>query len=517
MKQLAFTLPVIILLLLTASAETTDAQSRHLTHQNMGLGGGGTAYVDTYHANFVNPANLMLENHRRPPVSIGVAGGLYTQAGGNLMNISIYNEYLTTNRVIEGEVAEGMLDKWFGVPSAGIRSVSAEVGFIPVAVSYRSENAAYSIASRARVLASSSYSRGFADLFFRGLNSDVFADGGDVSTNQEFVAFHEVSVGYSRTVMEWDDFYGIGRNARLYVGAAPKILFAQAYSRVNLGSVLTIHEATETEGSFINHNFNYSIDAVGELSNQLSNYQRQRDIGNNPPIEDFVEINSSDFSSVKGTSLGLDLGVTLVMDIDHLDYFDFGMFRGDKKLILGASLTDFGALNFKRDARTVSAADDFTWRGFTYDRELIASEFDGDTNKYFESVLKDSIGTDIYANISTEDKSGFRVGLPTMMNFGSHLLLGRFGLMLDVGKGFVERGNNSNRMHMTIGAEYRFFDFLPLRTGVRMGGYSSRSYHIGTGLEFRNFEFSVAIASTNSSEKNGGSLGFAWSGLAVHF
>ncbi len=517
MKKITLILSALFLLTLVFSAQSLDAQSRHLTHQSLGLGGGGTAYTDTYHANFVNPANLMLQNHNRPAISVGLAGGLYTQAGGSLVNISTYNEYLTSGRVIQGEVAEDMLDQWFGVPSAGTRSASAEVGFIPLAASYRTEHAAYSIASRARVLASSAYSRGFADLFFRGLNTDVFAEGGNVSTTQEFAAFHEVSLGYSRVVMEWDDFYGIGRNARLYVGAAPKLLFAQAYSRINLGSVLTIQEATETEGSLVNHNFNYSVEAVGELSNQLQSYQQERDMGNRPPIEDFVELNSSDFSSIKGTSLGLDLGATLVMDIDHIDFFDYGMFRGDKKLIIGFSLTDLGALNFKSDARKISAADDFTWRGFTYDREFIDSEFDGDTNKYFESVLKDSIGQDIYANISTEDRSSFRVGLPAMMNIGSHLLLGRFGLMLDVGTGFVERGNNSKRMHMAVGTEYRFFGFLPLRTGVRLGGYSSKSYHIGTGLEFRNFEFSVAAASTRSSENNGGSIGVAWSGLAVHF
>ena len=498
-------------------AETADAQSRHYTHQNMGLGGGGTAYQGTYHANFINPANLMLDDHRRPRLSVGLFGGLYTQAGGDLLNIQTYNEYLTTGMVLEGQLADDMLNQWFGRNSAGMRSLSSEIGIVPFGFSWRSENSAFSVVSRGRVMQSSRFSRGFADLFFKGLDAEVFADGRNVSMDQEVVAFHEVSAGYSRLVMERDAMLGFGRNVRLYAGVAPKMMFAQAYTNANLTSVLTIREATEDENSYINHVFDYSINAVGEFSNNLAAYNEQRDLGNSPPIGDYLDIDGSDFSSVKGTSLGFDLGLTLEMDVDEISAFDFGIFKGPKKLRVAASITDLGSLKFSDNARSFRAANDFTWRGFNYDRELIDEEFDGDSDKYFESVLADSIGSDVYGNFVTEDRSDFSVGLPTMFNIGTHLLLGKFSVMADFGKGFVERGNNSSRLYMALGTEYRLLNRIPLRVGYRTGGYSSSTYHFGTGLEFRNFEFSVAAGTTNSSEKRGGSLGFAWSGLVFHF
>lgn len=88
-----------------------NAQSRHLTAQNIGLGGGGTAYQDLYHANFVNPANLMLNHSKRPRITVGLAGGIYSSMGGSLMNIKTYNDYLTTGRVIEGATADDMLNQ----------------------------------------------------------------------------------------------------------------------------------------------------------------------------------------------------------------------------------------------------------------------------------------------------------------------------------------------------------------------------------------------------------------------
>lgn len=498
-------------------AESAEAQSRHLTHQNMGLGGGGTAYQGTYHANFINPANLMLADNNRPRLSIGLFGGLYTQLGGDLMNISVYNQYLTNGLVLEGQVADDMLTQWFGGNSAGMRSLSSEVGIVPIGISWRSENAAYSVVSRGRVMQSSRFSRGFADLIFKGLDASMFAEGRSVNMDHEVVAFHELSFGYSRLVMQRDDFFGFGRNVRLYAGVAPKMMFAQAYANANLTSVLTIQEATDEQNSFINHVFDYSINAVGEFSNNLAAYNQERNIGNSPPIGDFLEVDSQDFSSVKGTSFGFDLGLTLEMDVDEVSAFDFGFFRGEKKLRISASITDLGSLNFEENARSFRAADDFTWHGFNYDREIIDEQFDGDSDAYFESVLADSIGSDVYGNFVTEERSEFSVGLPTMFNFGSHLKLGKFSVMADFGRGFVERGNNTSRMYMALGTEYRLINRIPLRFGYRAGGYSSSTYHFGTGFEFRNFEFSVAAATTNSSEKRGGSLGFAWSGLVFHF
>lgn len=60
-------LKLIFTVFLALSAASVVAQSRHFNSATIGMGGGGTAYVDGYHANFLNPANLMINNTGRKP------------------------------------------------------------------------------------------------------------------------------------------------------------------------------------------------------------------------------------------------------------------------------------------------------------------------------------------------------------------------------------------------------------------------------------------------------------------
>lgn len=501
----------------TMDIHSAEAQSRHLTAQNIGLGGGGTAYQDLYHANFINPANLMINHSKRPPVTVGIAGGIYSSIGGSLINISTYNEYLTTGKVIEGTVADNMLNQWFGEESSSYRSMNADVGIIPLGLAFRSNNWSVSAASRARILGNSGYSRGFADLVFRGLDSEYFQDARAVNTNQEFLVYNELSLGFALTVLKRDQLFGFAENVRLHIGAAPKMLMAVNYTRFNLTSSLRIQNATSAHNAQINHDFHYTIETAGDFSDQLAEYNQLRQNGSEPDFGDYIEPVADDFAGFKGTSMGVDLGATLEMDIDNLSFFNLGFFRGDKKLRVGLSLTDLGNVTIDDRTRSFTAGENFIWEGINYDQQIVDNEFDSDDGKYFESILKDSVGNDIYGNFATREHSKFSKGLPTMLNFGSHLLLGKFSVMVDLGTGFVERGTNSKRMHLSLGTEYRLLNRIPLRAGYRTGGHTSTTYHAGTGLEFRNFEFSFGIAATENSEQYGAGLGAAWSGLVIHF
>jgi len=498
-------------------SEKAEAQSRHLTAQNIGLGGGGTAYQDLYHANFINPANLVLNRERRPRVTVGIAGGIYSNAGGSLLNLSTYNEYLTTGRTIEGVVADDMLDQWFGTNSTDYRSVNLDLAVVPLGLTYRNSRWSAALASRVRMLGNSGYSRGFADLVFKGLDSGQFEEARAVNSNHEFLIYNEISAGFAMTVFERDQMFGFAENVRLHIGVAPKVLMAMNYTRLNLTSTLRIQDSTGDRDAEINHDFRYTIETAGDISDKIAEYNQQRINGGESLLQDFIDPTVDDFTGFKGTSFGLDIGATLEMDIDRLTAFDIGIFRGDKKLRLGLSLTDLGSVKVNDRARSFTAGENFFWHGVRYDRDIANEEFDGNDSKYFESVLRDSIGNDVYGNLVTSEHSEFSRSLPTMINFGSHLLLGRFSVMMDVGTGFVNFGTNSKRMHMALGTEYRFFDRIPLRLGYRAGGHTGSTYHAGTGLEFKNFEFSFGAATTATSKRYGASIGAAWSGLVIHF
>ncbi|MFO7798951.1 MAG: DUF5723 family protein [Rhodohalobacter sp.] len=515
-RTFLFTIIVSFALLLVNPFESSG-QASHQTAGTLGLGGGGVAYQDLYHANFINPANLMLNHNRRPHITLGVVGGIQARAGGDLMNISTYNDYLTTGMTIEGTVADDMLNQWFGTNDAGMRSASMDFSLVTVGGVYRSPDWTVSIAHRIRASGKSSFSRGFADLVFRGLDSDYFNQFRAVNSSQEYYAWHEFSVGFATTIYRQDLFMGLGRNLRIYAGIAPKLLLSSDYGSLNLQSDLRIEGVSAESGGEIQHNFAYTVETIGRRAAQLEQYNQDRQAGLDPKLDDYLDPDADDFTKFRGTSLGVDIGITAQLDLHQNAFGNLGIFRGEKTLTVGLSLTDLGALSFSDHARGFDAADNFTWNGFNYDQETIDNEFDGDESAYFESVLIDSIGNDVYGNFSTRSESSHSVGLPTMIRVGSHLQLGKFGFMADIGAGIVDRGINSKRMHLSLGSEYKFFNIIPLRAGLRMGGYSSTTFHAGTGVELRNFEFTIGAAGTAVSNNKGAALGAAWSGIVVHF
>lgn len=95
--------------------------------------------------------------------------------------------------------------------------------------------------------------------------------------------------------------------------------------------------------------------------------------------------------------------------------------------------------------------------------------------------------------------------------------MGKLSFSMDLGKGFDDQGINSKRVSLATGLEYRLLGFLPIRVGMRTGGYSSTTYTAGVGLNFNFFEFNVAASSVSDSMSNGTNVGAAWSGLVFRF
>jgi len=504
-----------LVLITVVSASSVDAQSRMFTPANHGLGGGGTAYLDSYHANFINPANLMLNHDRRPKRSVGLAA-FSASAGGSLINIETYNKYLTSGLTISGTVADEMLNNWFGTNIQNDRSLDLEIGIIPLGIALRGKNSSYSLAVRNRMLANVSMSRGMAELFFYGPDPEIFKNGRPVNIGMESLAFTEISFGYARKLWGTDNLI-FGRDAKLYIGVAPKLLLAQNTQRIAMNSTIFARSNDHPEGGQFRHDLNYTIETIGELADGLRRYNQDRQSGNYPNLDDYIDAQPNDFYDIKNTSLGLDIGLTLEMDISHLPLPNRFMFKGPKKLRAGFSVSDMGSVNFKDNLGQFLNTQQIIFNGFDFDREMIDRDFDGDEGKYFESVIADSIGNEQYLGFDVNDPSSFRRGLPTTMNFGAHLQLGKISAMLDFGKGLNNRGINSNRAYMAMGLEYKFINRIPLRVGMRTGGHTSTSYHVGTGIELRNLEFTVSASAVAKSGEYGSGIGAAWSGLILHF
>lgn len=492
------------------------AQSSLQTPVNLGMGGGGTAYLDSYQANFVNPANLMLNRSERPSVSVGILSTLGVSTGGSLVNIDVYNRYLTRGLTIRDDVANNMLDEWFGRDLDRFRSVDMDIGYIPAGTAIRTKSWAVSAALRNRIMADVEMNRGSAELIMHGLNPSIFGEGRPVNLNFETFGFSELSFGFATILSGREESSGNG-NRVIYAGIAPKILFGHHVSGFNLDSRLTVQEAGDQQYAGIMHDFTYTMEAAGRLADQLNEYYIERRVEDNPVKPgDFIDLQSADFYGIQSTGFGLDIGATLEMQLDD-SFLDLPLFRGEKTLRAGLSLTDIGVIRFGDRSGVFTANGLVDWRGSNFDQDVIDREFDGSSEDYFESVLVDSIGSDIYGNFSPEQDASVSRSLPASVNFGMHLAAGRLGLAFDTGKGFNDRGINSRRVYASFGAEYKVFGFWPIRTGIRTGGYSSNSIHVGTGLEFKNFEFSVAASTVPRSKRYGSGAGAAWSGFIFHF
>lgn len=501
-------LRIIFALFLSLTATSLVAQSRHYSAASLGIGGGGTAFTDGYNANFINPANLMLNTTgRKPKTSIGLIGNLGVRAGGSLANIEVYNKYLTNGDVIEGQLRTNMLNDWFGSSQDNTRDLAITTSVIPIAFSTRLEKQAFSLAIRSKTVQDFTLNKGFMELAFYGLDSDQFSGGVPVNFNSYTNTYVEISLGYARELplplsglVEAVPFVN---SMKLFAGVAPKYIVGLQSVEMDFNSTLTVLPVNQTSNGAITHDFEYSLYSYGKLSEQLAEYSDARLTDPNASLGDYLDYDGSDIGTL-GSGFGLDMGLTAEMDVSIpvLGFF------GDRQVLrVSMSVTDIGSISYDNSPSVVRANDVFTFDGDIGDQGF------GD---YFDN-LQDSLENDVYGAFTSQELSSKKYSLPGMYNFGASLSLGKLTTTFDYGVGFNNRGANSDRSSVNLGLEYRLFNFIPLRVGTRMGGYSSNSYSAGFGLDFRFFEFTFAAAQVASSGEKGTSATVAWSGLVFRF
>lgn len=484
--------------LLTLITAVSYGQSRHYNSQTLGMGGGGTAFIDGFHANFVNPANLAVDNYHYSTTIGFVNPGL--TAGGTAAKIGVYNDYLTSGLIIDGQLREDFMNDWFN--NGNELDMNTTANTVLFGFSHQTGKQAFSLAIRNRVTAEGTFNRGLADLYFYGPTSDRYEDPVPVNFDLRGVAFTEISFGYSMEVMTIPDLI-IAKDVKLYAGVAPKLLLGHYTGSASFNSTLQI--GNQPGGFALINDFSYSLETIGELSNQLRDFEQQRDQDPSTALDDVVTYDGGDVLDIQGRGFGLDLGATLEMDVSR---WPIPLFINTKKTLrVSMAVTDLGSVNFDDNASRVFADGTFTYRG---------AEGQEDVGDYFDN-LADSLENDVYGDFATESSDGFRYNLPGMYNFGASLEMGRLIAAVDYGFGFNNNGVNSRRSVLNLGLQYRLFGFMPLRVGMRSGGYSSAAYSAGFGFDFNFLEFSFAAATTANSGRNGGSGAVATSGILIRF
>ena len=484
------------------------AQNLFNSARSMALGSGGTAYVTGYQSLFVNPANLGLFRGSKQ-IMIGLPGDLSVSAGGSLANISVYNRYFTRGNAIGPGEVNSIVQQWFGSSPDKMHNMGVDAEVVPIAAAFKfGENTVAGASVRLRALGHVGINQGMAQFMLRGLDSQHFNQPRPVNMDQRMMSTAELAVGLSHRFR----FMGIiPDNQQLWVGATVQIIRGLTYSEGNFQSTLQL-----TDSSLV-HKFNYTLQSVGSMTDELNRFYQQRiDPTMQPHLSDIRFRPFGGGGMSKGTGYGLDIGATYLISFDN--EFNSGKHAvPEKSLVLSAAITDIGSVRFNQNSATFQGKGTFQWNGFQPDYNYIDARYDSSFTNYMNYVVKDSIASDVYGAYSPVSKSAITAKLPTSIHFGAYLNLHRLGLMVDAGKGYNSYGMNSDRPYVSVGAELYPFSFLPIRAGYRFGGKTSNSFGLGTGLEFRNFKIDISAMTVPSSQQYGYNIATAISSVILFY
>lgn len=453
-----------------------------LTPRNIALGGGGSTYITDYHANFYNPANLMIQD-REGQVSIGIGiGGFYMDAIRNYSSPSLqlknardqYTPYRDQDFSLSDPERLTLLAEEY--PRSNTLSDNTYRYDLTLAgVKWRSNNKAYAIAFRSRTSSSSRVGKGWYSDAFQETRS-----GGNIldrSLTHRYQRLHELSFGYSESFR-----FLTGLTPRLdnfIIGIAPKLILGGSYQN---GSWTNKYEETQNGIQRIQQ-FTYS--ATGDFREAANDYMN----GTNLMTANDRSF-GSDITPISGVGAGLDIGITYLLTLGS----DLSAVRPDqqptqKSLRISFSMTDIGFISYgSRDELSLSFSD--TTNGASAPGTISNEAFLGVRGQYIDFIQK--FGEDNPFMSATVERGSFSTLLPMALHGGALLEINRLKLMGDISVGLTNNAFNSTKLFSSFGVELRPLSFLPLRGGIRFKAQQAEMVSLGAAIETSKWDLSLA-------------------------
>lgn len=470
------------LLALFALAVTASAQEVPYSVASLAGGGAGPSSARDQGALFLNPANLVYDDHGGRIVMslfpVRVSGG------GSLLQVGFYNDERTGRTISEAE-KRALIEDWFGPEERNsLRYVSLAGGVVPVAMVVRGGDWGMGFAAQVRSHNRLGVNRGLVDLALFGLEEER-----SVPIDAEIESMNTVhlSLALSRRFPD----------RHLSIGIAPRLILGTSYAAGQMNSVLDLREDA------IVHRFDYTVRAAGDFSHDV--------------LDRFATFGGPDstgrpirnpFGAVAGRGAGLDLGATYEI-ATHLD--------------AAVSITDLGFVTWSADAQEVTPTNsEFRFEGVELDMSRIDQEFDGSSGAYVSHVI-DSLAKDVYRTVERSDAHFTTSTAAALHASGTFYFANRLGALTAGTSVPMNRaaGNLTRRPSVYLGTEYRLGRRygMPLRAGLRAGGAGAISTAAGIGFYTPFWEFAVSAAATPSSEAagNGMRFGVGFSLLTLRF
>jgi len=179
------------------------------------------------------------------------------------------------------------------------------------------------------------------------------------------------------------------------------------------------------------------------------------------------------FPAPAGTGFGVDLGVAS-------EIFDY--------LRVGLAVTDIGSVEWTRGVEEMYA--------------LASIRMDDPLNEAQRDSIEEAVHGETRPgeNFSSELPTTFRVGVAVELHRVPALksiFWGEWTLACDYNLGLVEGAGAAQVGRFSTGLEFRPWSFLPLRTGISVGGTDDFTFALGFGLHFGVFDFDIASEHLN--------------------
>jgi hypothetical protein len=172
------------------------------------------------------------------------------------------------------------------------------------------------------------------------------------------------------------------------------------------------------------------------------------------------------FPAPAGTGFGMDIGVSA---------------RIGQAFSAGVSVTDIGSITWTRNAREfhTDARVSITDPTSQAERDSITDAFK--TTEYFVESFKTGLPTVLRIGVAVD------VQLLPMMK----AMPGRMVVELDYIQGLNSSVGNTTSPRFALGVDYHVLPWLPIRTGLALGGNERVHWGLGGGLNFDNFDLEI--------------------------
>lgn len=476
--------------------------------KNIGMGSGGTAYLNGPEAGLINPANLMI--YDRPgtiKVTFAETASFFqpvlssNNAREQWQNFR--NQYLPHqpgSQQISNEKRSLLLEENY--PRSRLLSQHQSRSEVLLGgVSWLRDHSAYSLALRSRTATRIEVGRGwYSAEFFESGNEEVR----DFTLTAQRQTLHEISFSYAR---ELEFFNGLFANLnRLYIGFAPKLVIGGSFSNSKF-------EAQTTNGQSPELRSRFSHRSTADYSDMIQHYRQNRQA--DQAIDQHLE--SSFLVDPTGYGGAVDFGLNYVIPLQsNAAILDTGSDRRTlgQSLRFALSITDLGVIRYNSNPMRLENSADTTQSNF---QESINSTFIGAPGQYLSFFENAPTIEHPYLNAESISENSFWELLPTSINGGFFLDLNRIKFSGDLTVAVHNTAFKSTRLAAHFGTELYPHPNIPLRAGTQLSARQPVHFSFGTGYEQDRWELYISgqalVKSTLNTELTGGGA----AGLRFHF